>query len=328
MSATRRLVGPDVVRAVAMFGVVLMNYHGYLILRDGQRPTGTIASILDPWEGPLANRFAATFVLTAGVGVSLMTRRDRSAEMRWRLVRRGLVLYGLGMVFDMIWPGTILPYYGAMFILAATAITLPVWAIATAGIAAAAIGAAITPPSAGFHSPTGLIIEVVFHGTHPLFPWLIYFCAGIILGRYLFTDWWRPIAAAVGAGSLIFAIVIAVGSGDSLAPPSRSLPSTLGALGVALLAFVAIFTIAERWSQTAVIDRLRRAGQLSLSIYLVHGLVFNLMVDWLDLVQPGGLAISVSFTVIVWLVTIGMASAYQERFGRGPAETLYRRLTA
>ena len=35
---------------------------------------------------------------------------------RWTLVRRGLALYGGGLLLDMIWPGTILPYYGAMFV--------------------------------------------------------------------------------------------------------------------------------------------------------------------------------------------------------------------
>ena len=33
----RRLPGPDVVRAVALIGVVVMNFHGYLILRGGRQ---------------------------------------------------------------------------------------------------------------------------------------------------------------------------------------------------------------------------------------------------------------------------------------------------
>ena len=31
----RRLPGPDVVRAIALIGVVVMNYHGYLIIKRG-----------------------------------------------------------------------------------------------------------------------------------------------------------------------------------------------------------------------------------------------------------------------------------------------------
>ena len=70
-----RLPGPDVVRAVALIGVVVMNYHGYLIIRGGARTGGWAAELFDPWTGPLSTRFAATFVLVAGVGVTLLTRR-------------------------------------------------------------------------------------------------------------------------------------------------------------------------------------------------------------------------------------------------------------
>ncbi len=125
--AAERLPGPDVVRAVALIGVVVMNYHGYLILRaDGAPGTGWMEDLFDPWNGPLSTRFAATFVLVAGVGVTLMTARcvdarrsaadaddiavgnDRVRTMRVRLVRRGLLLYVTGLLLEEIWPGTII----------------------------------------------------------------------------------------------------------------------------------------------------------------------------------------------------------------------------
>src|SRR3954468_22736068 len=138
---TGRLVGPDVVRAVAMAGVVIMNFHGYLILRGGRRQGGWAYDFFDPWVGPLGTRFGAAVVLTDGVGVTFLTRsaagnRARTNELRWILGRRGLILYGFGMAFDFIWPGTILPYYGAMFVLAAGLFTLRArWLLAIASAA-------------------------------------------------------------------------------------------------------------------------------------------------------------------------------------------------
>ena len=94
-----RLVGPDVVRAVALIGVAVMNYHGYLINKGGELSRNFWGRFFHPWEGPLSTRFAATFVLTAGVGVTLLTRRasaqrhDEPAAVsakRWTLIRRGL----------------------------------------------------------------------------------------------------------------------------------------------------------------------------------------------------------------------------------------------
>ena len=83
----RRRPGPDVVRALALLGVIVMNFHGYLIIRGAQPGDGWAADLFDPWTGPLATRFAATFVLVAGVGVTLLTNsspgdRARTTEMR------------------------------------------------------------------------------------------------------------------------------------------------------------------------------------------------------------------------------------------------------
>ena len=123
--------GPDVVRAVALIGVVVMNYHGYLILRGGAgRRLAVAEDFFDPWTGPLSTRFAATFVLVAGVGVTLLTRRS-IGERRRRLGQAADVgadaascCTASACWFDMIWPGTILPYYGAMFVIGAALFTL------------------------------------------------------------------------------------------------------------------------------------------------------------------------------------------------------------
>src|SRR3712207_5745518 len=90
-----RLVGPDVVRGVALIGVVVMNYHGYLNGSGASAGPGATwaQSLFDPWQGVLSIRFAATFVTVAGIGVSLLTRRSRASgdralvsADRWRLV--------------------------------------------------------------------------------------------------------------------------------------------------------------------------------------------------------------------------------------------------
>lgn len=349
-----RRPGPDVVRALAMAGVIAMNYHGYLILRGGREDGGAVYQLFNPWTGPLATRFAATFVLTAGVGVTLMTRSsmvdpERLSGMSWRLARRGLLLYGIGMLFDFIWNGTILPYYGAMFVLAALLFRLSTVWVAIVGVASAIAGWSInwwvferavdgrdtdwlTRP--GPRSPVGLIAHVFVNGTHPLFPWLAFFCAGIVLGRLLGSAWWRP--AAVFAGFLLltiaaFASLAATGERStellSTHPFDRGLAYTASALGTALLGFALVAAVADRFVGTALIGVLQSAGQLSLTVYLAHALVFNLLVDWLDVIAPGSIVTSLGFAAIFWVAAMTSAVLYQRRFGRGPAETVYRALT-
>lgn len=347
-----RLAGPDVVRAVALIGVVVMNYHGYLILQGGgRRADGWWAMVFDPWRGPLGTRFAATFVLVAGVGITLLTRSaiGRPASVtaaRWRLVRRGLLLYVVGLIVDGFWPGTILPYYGAMFVIAAGAFTWRTRWIVLAGGVAAVAGAAVeawrfqrhldghsttwlTDPD---RSPRGYLLDVAVNGTHPLLPWLAFLAAGMVLGRVLATAWWRSAALAAGTAMVAFAAVVSIATPGaqgslharvvSIHPFDRGLLYVTSALGSALVAYAVVDWIAVRWPGPT--DPLRRAGQLTLTLYLAHIVVFVVLVDWLGWIGPAGLDTALVFAAIFWVVAIACAVAWQRRFRRGPAEIAYR----
>jgi uncharacterized protein len=110
-------------------------------------------------------------------------------------------------------------------------------------------------------------------------------------------------------------------------PFERGVAYTASALGTALLAFAVISALAERYRHTALVDALQRAGQMSLTIYIAHALVYNLLVDWLDVVDPAGLGTSLSFAAVYWTIATAAAVAYHRRFGQGPAELAYRKLT-
>ncbi len=344
-----RLAGPDVVRAVALIGVVVMNYHGYLILRGGPRSDEVFGTFFDPWSGPLATRFAATFVLVAGVGVTLLTKRslghpDRVREMRWRLVRRGSLLYVGGLLLDEIWRGTIIPFYGGMFVIAAALFTLRSRWVLAVGFGAAIAGwsirtwrfwraedgestAWLTTQRTG--TPRGYVFDLFVNGTHPLLPWLAYLCAGIVLGRILGTAWWRPAAIAVGFVLYSLATIVASSAVTPFQatllsddPLDRGLVYVASALGTALIAYAAIDWLAERGP--ALFDPLRRAGQMTLTLYLAHILVFNYVVDWLGWIEPAGLDVALAFSLSFWVVGITAATMWTRRFGRGPAERVYR----
>jgi len=352
-----RLVGPDVVRAVALIGVVIMNYHGYLIILGGERSRNFWGRQFDPWEGPLSTRFAATFVLVAGVGTTLLTRRslgDRRAvaAKRWTLLRRGLLLFGFGLIFYDIWAGSILPYYGAMFVLAAALFTLATPWLVAIGAGAAVAGAGIhwwaieqatdgestawlTNP--GPAAPRGLVLDTFVNGTHPLFPWLAFFCAGLVLGRALINAAWRPICLGLGIALFAAATLLEAvfDGGTTLAeelssthPLGRGLLYTASALGTALVAFTLIYALADRFRSFGFVTLLAHAGQMSLSLYVVHALVFNFIVNWVGAVRPAGVDLALTFAAIYWIIAIAAGSVWHRRFGIGPVEWVYRRIGA
>ena len=220
----KRIAALDVTRAVALVGVVILNYHGFLNGSDDGVNRSFGERLFDPFQGPLSTRFAATFVMVAGIGITLLTNRsrlsgDREAirESRWRLVRRGLLLYSFGFFLEWIWPGTILFYYGALFMVGALLFTLRLRWIALVGAISALIGAGVAWFSyehtrtghdvswldPKMTSPRNLLLRTFIGYTHPLFPWLAFLCVGIMLGRLLpFAGQLRLRLGALGAALL------------------------------------------------------------------------------------------------------------------------------
>lgn len=358
-----RLAGPDVTRAVALIGVVVMNYHGYL--NGASAVAGPNASfaqrLFDPWTGVLSTRFAATFMLVSGIGVSLLTARSTASgdpaaisADRWRLARRGTVLYAFGFVLNWIWPGTILFFYGAVFVLAALVFTLRTrWLVVIA--TAAAVGSAglhwwvvdrdvdghpvgwlTSPGTLTTRSPRGLLFDTFVNGTHPLLPWFAFVCVGMIVGRTLRTvppmRWAAVGAAATAVSYLVNHLATSGRAGDrvfvtvlSTRPFDRGLLYTIGSAGTSLVAYGLITWIAHRRADTMVVQQLARAGQMTLTLYVLHVFVFNLVVDWLGWVGGTGLDTSLLFAAAFWIAAIAIASWYRRLIGLGPLEVLYRK---
>lgn len=357
-SGAPRLVALDVVRAVALIGVVAMNYVGALVTPGRDR--GFWGRVFDPYTGTLSTRFAATFVLVAGVGITLLTdraRRDGDSEeirrVRLRLARRGLLLYLVGYVLDFTWPGTILFFYGAYFLIATVLFQLATrWLVvigAGAGVIASAVGTWAAWKRDRFEpvdwlgfdrieSIQDLVVRTFLDHTHPVLPWIAFLCAGMIIGRHLPTlsAWRRKVMTFATATVIVIYVVSSVldttSSRDgvivhhvtSLQTYDRGLLYLVSTLAIAIVSFLMIAMIAERWPATSFIVHLQRAGQLSLSLYLLHVLVFTIAVDWFGWIGGESLSTALWFAAGFWAVGIAVASWWHHRIGRGPAEIVYR----
>lgn len=356
-----RSIGLDVARAVALIGVVVMNYHG-MINFSGQsiRRTSLIDRIFDIGTGVLSTRFAATFVVIAGVGVTLLTERSRTSgsaaalqDDRLRLLRRGSVLLIGGYFLDLVWPGTILFYYGVYFVAAAFVFHLRTRALIAIGmsVSIAAVGVSTwrrdrllegdptrwVDPS-DITSVQDLAARIFLGYTHPLLPWFAFFLAGLILGRhvedvrkYFARIAWMLLAAIVA----MYSLATAVRSFDvadsamlyistSMQPDERGATFIVSTLALALLAFVLISRLAELHRSNALVTVLQRAGQLSLTLYLGHVLFFYVVYDWIG--WNSGLGWALLLAALYWSLAIAVGSWWHHRIGAGPVERLYRLL--
>lgn len=358
-AAPRRYIELDVIRAVALIGVCVMNYHGYLILEGAQYPpTNFVERLFDPWDGPLSTRFAATFVTVAGMGITLLTRRSRASgdgraisADRWTLIRRGVLLYTFGFFLNWIWGGTILFFYGAFFIAGAALFTLRSrWLVAigtSAALAAAGLqwwalnqesnghdpGWLLNGDAAANRSPRDLLLDTFVRGTHPLLPWLVFLCMGMVIGRMMpLTAKRRVELAATGTaclalGYLAHNLVPWHPTLASTVPFDRGVFYTLTTVGSSLLAVSLVGWLAEAHSNFGATNVLAATGRTTLTLYVGHVLVFNLLVHTLRWVRPGGLGTALLFATMYWVCAVAAATIIQRRWGIGPLEWVYRKFS-
>jgi uncharacterized membrane protein YeiB len=361
-----RLPGFDVVRAVALIGVVVMNYHGFLNGPPDSLDRSFGDRLFDYQVGPLSTRFAATFVTVAGIGVVLMTNRsrlsgDRAArrEDRWRLIRRGVLLVAFGFTLEWVWPGTILFFYGAYFVTAAAIFTWRIRWLALVGVAAVAVAYGIQAwrlhlswtaqdpswwtQSAADRSYTGLALDLGVNGTHPLFPWLAFFITGMIIGRLVpvLAEHRRALigwgVAAITVGYATATLIdrtggtpatefdyqmFQLGRTDHL---SRMPLYVLTTWGSSVVAVLGISWLADRMRHHGAVDLLRRAGQMTLSLYVLHVLVFNEVVEGQGWVTATGLDTALGFAFVFWVFAVAVGAWWSRFVGRGPLEYVYRR---
>ena len=89
-----------------------------------------------------------------------------------------------------------------------------------------------------------------------------------------------------------------------------------------------IYSLANRFVRSSMVRFLAHAGQMSLTLYVLHALVFIALVDVLGFIEPAGLDLALTFAAGYWIVAIIAGSLWHRAFGIGPVEWVYRKLGA
>lgn len=363
VAAHQRLRSLDVVRGVALLGVIALNYHATLNDVEAFAPLDRtfLSRLFNPASGVLSTRFAATYVFVAGMGVALMASRVRTddqngiRQLRMKLIRRGAALLLVGYGLEWVWPGTILFYYGAYFMIASVFVVTSnrtlIVASASSVIAAAALNlwrvserfddnftAWLEPASPD--SPRNVAIRLFVAYTHPVLPWIAFFFAGMIVARGLRSD--RVISSRLALGSVVV-VVAAYILRDSIRPPlltgqsetlrasvvslqpfDRGVLYVVSSLGIAIISVWVVETIVRRFPYATISELLVRGGRLSLSLYVFHIVVFKLVVNVFSVVDSKGLGTALLLTAATYSAGLGLAWIVLGRRSHGPIEWLYR----
>lgn len=359
-SPDRREEGLDLARALAIVGMVCINFPLMLARRGGHSGGSAVLAWLVHMP---SGRASSLFVTLAGVGISMLARRawrttERGARfweklrVRQILLLRAACLVPAGILLHLIWSIDILHFYGVYLTLAALFFVFaptPVLIVIGLVLLVGGVALELSPfeiPHGAFTTPSGFFVDAFVDGVHPVFPWLCFMLYGIWLGRRDLSDPGfrsRGMAIALfvfGACELVSLLSVAVAllsvggelqiqdwlglMGTSWTPDPLYVISASATATFAILASVSVveYAQARRWQW--VLRPALSTGQLALSIYVVHALAGGLLPRALGIRSSLSIEQVVLYT-FVFLVVIVLASTVYRRFlARGPLEWLMR----
>lgn len=213
-----RLIGIDLARSLALLGMCVI--HFVLVAGTPQNEAGDA----------FAGRPAVVFVVLAGVGVALFTRRvvesgdpARLRAARLTLTRRGQFLLALGFLNLLVWPGDILRVYGVTLVVVAGLVgRRSLWLLLAAGAFVLTFLLLLalfdfernwdwtTLHYNNLWSPSGVVRNLFYDGFRSVFPWAAFLLVGMAVGRLDLSD--RRVKLRLLAGGLVVVAVVEVAS--------------------------------------------------------------------------------------------------------------------
>ncbi|UII58598.1 heparan-alpha-glucosaminide N-acetyltransferase domain-containing protein (plasmid) [Cytobacillus spongiae] len=353
--SAKRIIGFDMARALAILGMVIVNYKISMNAEENG------PEWLKTMTGLLEGRASAIFVILAGIGISLMTKKARmsgtpSKKYRKMIWRRSLFLFVLGMIlFLMHWSADILHYYAfymfiAYFFIVASSRQLIIAAVGI--VLTSQISQLLLNYEYGwdttfkyyetFWTWKGFISNLFFNGYHPIFPWVAFLLFGMWLGRVNVQN--STHRKKMMSISLIAFLLTEAASYTliKLSEPAvgleiayylfdtKPMPPTLlymiSSTSTAIIVILLCVMISEKWRETAVIQAFVYTGQLALTLYIAHFLVLAVFFMFGGLAE-NTLPLAVTTALIFFLFSTVISTWWRKSFKRGPIEAMMRKVS-
>jgi uncharacterized protein len=357
----QRVTGFDLARALAIFGMVIVNFKIAMTAETGNL-------LLMSFVGLFEGRASALFVILAGVGVTFLTNKARESsdgslvlKNRLSLIKRGLLLIAIGLLYTPIWEADILHFYGFYFLIAAAIFTVNDKAL----LFLSAIGMLIFPvlmlflnyeqnwnwstlSYENFWSFDGMIRHIAFNGFHPVFPWAAFLIFGMWLGRQDLSQSlmrnkllaWSLITLFVTECSF-YLIRVTIGDGSvlemtseevtflfstSIIPPLPQYIISAGSSAVVVL--VACLYFSERFSESNISKWLYKTGQLSLTLYVAHVIIGMGILESIGWLENQTINFSLLSALTFCVCGTVFSVVWLKFFKTGPLEWIFRKVAS
>lgn len=344
----KRMEGLDIARAFAILGMMFVNYA----LVFEVEPTSLIAHFFIGLEG----RAAAVFMIVAGIGVGLLSKRGADKKLVGQLIKRSLFLWAIGLVlytlFD--WTADILHYYGLFMLLILPFLNANKKTIGM-GIALVLMVTATLQLTQNylvgwdftnlkyvdFWTVEGFVRNLTFNGFHPLFPWFAFMLIGLLISKMpLGEEVFQKKLMGFGLGlALSFEILSVLLSEFVLKShwllsfvQTKPMPPNLFYIGAAT-GWAITFISLCLWSADAlaskrkIIEPLVFTGQMSLTHYIGHSAVVLSILDAFGMIKAQSAVFVLILTIGVYTIMMFISVLWRRRFERGPVELIMRQIS-
>jgi len=354
-----RIPGFDFARALAVFGMVTVNFK--IVMNAGKDADDGLASL----AGLLEGRAAATFVVLAGIGLSLLSQGARNnndseslRKNRKTLLKRAVFLFIIGLIYSPIWPADILHFYGIYIIIGAFTLTVSdrwLWGLSGIFCLTFVLLLIIFNYETGWNWDTfhysdfwtlkGMIRHLFYNGFHPVFPWTAFLFTGMWLGRRDITDpVWRKkllawcicvwilvetmswllvrMFAAQATGSQAEEIKYLFGTG-----PMPPVPFYLVSAGsTAIIVIILSVILTERFSNSSWIYPFISTGRLALTLYVAHVVIGMGLLDILGCLENQSMVFAMTYASGFCIASVLFSCLWSLRFKAGPLEGVLRKV--
>jgi uncharacterized protein len=355
----QRIIGFDLARAYAIFGMFIVNFVFCFGDFQDKRPFGHFLSLF-------VGNSTSIFIILAGMGVSLMTsREDYSDEEKKKLesiiLKRSWFLFAIGLILYNWWQGDILHFYGSYMHIAAFLLFVPkryyLWTALLAIIIFHLLLFVIpintswdftTFKYADFWTPIGFLRNTFYNGWNSIFPWLCYFMLGMWLGRQ---DWKNK--STIRNTFIVGLIFFLFFEGLRLFVKNNEpfwkywdyimsdyfpayIPYIMITTGFALMAISICMLIGDKFPTNRFIGLLVKTGRMTLSHYVIH-LTIGMMIlskrtnkkytGFLVKEMPTAPVYIFIYAVSFFTLSIIFSHFWSKKFKNGPLETLMRKIS-
>ncbi|WP_102273664.1 DUF418 domain-containing protein [Cytobacillus massiliigabonensis] len=353
-----RIEGLDFARALALFGMFVVNYK--VIVGAEGNGSEWLFWFTELFQG----RASAVFVLLAGIGISLMTKKARNGDSniirisKKDIWKRSAFLFLLGMVLYVVgWTGDILHYYGVFMFIASflivTSSKMIIIICSLFGLIAQIMQVTSNYLKGWNHdSPfieytdfwtvEGFLRNLLFNGYHPIFPWICYFLLGMIIGRLELTN--KNLIKKMGNISFLLLLffeitsrvllqsslkILDIESANYLFQTGPIPPNlfylTSNASSAVLIVVISIY-VTRKFSGNWLVKVLINTGQLSLTHYVSHVFVGIGILVLLGRLVNQTLELSLIFSILFFVGSMLFTIIWRKKFKRGPIEWMMRKL--